>query len=435
MDYRGNYVPKKHGKLGYRIVVPFLLLLLAGCLMIYTFYKPSQQEVDTSLNVCKMNHRETRSLITRLEKERSEEGTESLVFSDYGQYGETLGFYQNQYKPGTRDPFNGKTVFLNNVCSDEESTYLMGVDLDSKIPLEFLEDGFYEVELLSGLTRSRLVSEEKIDDTVYTISRNGRSKKIRIFANSALFDFEEHKILNENVLYLEVSSDDEHEKYDIAIDPSGLTLYNDGVTNYGNQYNGVVEADEMYDVALKLKEKLEAKGLRVLVLRDNETPINVFGEDGRIAKGYEADAKYYIQLNLLYSGYKSDVGATMIYSNFSSNRIATSIMKALNEQTSLKASNYSSGHNIDGVYRTQLVDNLDLMNIIRETGGKFTGAGINEDFKELNGFAKDIRKGMQTVVVEYGYLNDDETFATWKNEKEAIIEATYEGILSGLGIE
>ncbi len=63
------------------------------------------------------------------------------------------------------------------------------------------------------------------------------------------------------------------------------------------------------------------------------------------------------------------------------------------------------------------------------------GAGINEDFKELNGFAKDIRKGMQTVVVEYGYLNDDETFATWKNEKEAIIEATYEGILSGLGIE
>ena len=125
----------------------------------------------------------------------------------------------------------------------------------------------------------------------------------------------------------------------------------------------------------------------------------------------------------------------MIYSNFSSNRIATSNMKALNEQTSLKASNYSSGHNIDGVYRTQLVDNLDLMNIIRETGGKFTGAGINEDFKELNGFAKDIRKGMQTVVVEYGYLNDDETFATWKNEKEAIIEATYEGILSGLGIE
>ena len=75
------------------------------------------------------------------------------------------------------------------------------------------------------------------------------------------------------------------------------------------------------------------------------------------------------------------------------------------------------------------------MNIIRETGGKFTGAGLHPDFVELSGFAEEYRKGMQVVVVEYGYLNDDDTYNTWLNEKDSIIQATYEGILAGIGIK
>lgn len=125
----------------------------------------------------------------------------------------------------------------------------------------------------------------------------------------------------------------------------------------------------------------------------------------------------------------------MIYSNFSSNRLASAIMKKITEQTSLVNSNFSSGNNMEGVYKTQLVDNMDLMDIIRETGGKFTGAGLHEDYAQLNTLGLNYRKGMQTVVVEYGYLNDLATFNTWQAEKEAIINATYEGILVGVGIE
>ena len=41
---------------------------------------------------------------------------------------------------------------------------------------------------------------------------------------------------------------------------------------------------------------------------------------------------------------------------------------------------------------------------------------------------------MQTVSIDYGYINDDFTYDTWVNQKEAIIEATAEGILKGLRI-
>lgn len=404
------------------------------------FYKTLNKDqgiVDNGLAVCNMSQKETRKLIKGRETDRKENKGQSIVFSDYGQYGETLGFYQNPYQTGERDPFNGKTVFLYNMCTDEDSSYLMGVDLDMKIPLEYLEDGFYELELLNGLVRSRLTSENVIDDQVHTITRNGVSKTIRILSDKTLFDNDTEKILEENVLYLEVKSNQEKPKdvYDIVLDPSGLTLYEDGSVNYGSQFNGLVESKEMYDVALEVKALLEEKGLSVLIARDDKTAINVFGDKGRIAKGYDAQAKYYIQLNLLYSGYKSDKGATMLYSNFASNRLASSIMKSLNAKTSLLPSNFSSGNNMDGVYQTRMVEGMDFMNIIRETGGKFTSSGIKEEFSELMGFSKDYRKGMQIVVIEYGYLNDDQTFNTWINEKDAIIKATYEGIIQGLGIE
>ena len=436
MDYRGNYVPKKQRKLGYRIVVPFSLLIIAIGLMVYSSFNNKEGIIDQSLTICKMSNKETRTLINSLEKKREEAGIANITFADYGQYGETLGLYKNPYEVNVRDPFNGKTVFLNNVCSGEESTYLMGVELDSKIPLEFLDDGFYEVELLNGLERTRLISETLIDDVVHTISRNGITKRIRILANKELFDFEDTKVLNDNVLYFEVSTDDsEINKFDIVLDPSGLTKYQDGTTNYGHAYKGLIEAEEMYDVAIEVKKILEEQGLKVLVSRDNVSAINAFGEGGRVYNGYEVEAKYYLQLNLMYSGHPNDVGATMLYSNFSSNRFASAMMKSLTDSTSLKPSNFSSKNNIDGVYQTRKVDNMDYMNIIRETGGKFTAAGVKDDFAVLNAFARDIRKGMQVVVVEYGYMNDEATFNTWKNEKDAIIQATANGILVGLGIK
>ena len=429
-SYKGSYIPKER-KVSYKIVVPFLLLMMVVIFMVYQKYNPQKQIQDESITMCRMSAQKTRNTVKKLEV------VETVIFNDYGQYGETLGIYQEPYEIGKKDPFVGKTFYLRNICSKDEYSFLMGINLDAKIPIELLDNGFYEVEILSGLTRQRLVSEEVINHQFTSMIRNNEQKEINFYADKNLFDGENEKdILDDNYLFIEVKNIEvDPESYDVILDPGALKIKEDGKVDYGYHRNELTESKEMYDLALGVEKILTDKGLRVKIIRDNIKPINTHGVGGRIEKAYNLKAKYYFDFNLYFSFYKPDSGMTILYSNYASNNLANSLMTSLNSKTDLPVSNFTSRNNIQGVYKPRTIESLDNRDVIRETGGRFLGAGVLHDFSDTNSFAKDVRNTMQTVSIDYGYINDDFTYDTWVSQKEAIIEATAVGILKGLRID
>ncbi|WP_342621370.1 N-acetylmuramoyl-L-alanine amidase [Erysipelothrix sp. P66] len=428
MDFKSNYVPKERKRANYKIVVPFILLVGLLVYAVYDLYKPANQEMDSHFSICKTDFVQTQEILAHLEHQPP------IDLNDYGIYGQTLGLYNKSYTVHEQDPFDGKTVFLNNLCKNEESVYMMNVDLDNKIPMEMLEDGFYQIKILEGLKQLSLRSDNKIDDVFYSVSKDGYSKKIRIIADKDLFN-DDQEVMNDNYVFLEVSSvETPKENIDIVIDPAAFIEDENGNIDYGGQRSDLIESQEMYRTAEGIKTQLEAKGLTVMIARDDKLPKSLNGPDGRLKTAYDVGAKYYIQLRFPNSPYEGDKGATIMYSNFTSNKLATNIMKNIMNTTSLKPSIWSSGRSMDGVYHPEQVDGYDSIDSIREAGGRFTGAGsMNETYLELNQFASSSNKGMQSIVIEYGFMNDDETFKTWKQEHSKIVDATVAGILAELG--
>ncbi|WP_323611272.1 N-acetylmuramoyl-L-alanine amidase [Erysipelothrix enhydrae] len=429
MDFKSKYVPKERKRVNYKIVVPFILLLGLLFYAVYDLYKPTNQETDNHFSICRTDFIQTQELLSNLEHQPP------IDLNDYGIYGQTLGLYNKPYTIHEQDPFDGKTVFLNNLCKNEESVYMMNVDLDNKIPMEMLEDGFYQIKILEGLKQLSLRTDNKIDDVFYSVSKDGYSKKIRMIADMDLFNDDSKKVMNDNYVFLEVSSvETPKDNIDIVIDPVGLVEDENGNIDYGGQRSDIIESKEMYRTAEGIKTQLEAKGLTVMIARDDSKPKSLNGSDGRLKSAYDVGAKYYIQLRFPNSSYEGDKGTTIMYSNFTSNKLATNIMKNIMNATSLKPSIWSSGRSMDGVYHPEQIEGYDSIDSIREAGGRFTGAGtMDETYRELNQFASKSNKGMQSIVIEYGFMNDDRTFNTWKQEHSKIVDATVSGILAELG--
>ncbi len=425
--FKPNYVPKRREKVNYWRVVPFIVLLsfLTYFLLERYLFTDQNTEVPT-YSICNLSENETRSLL------KKREYPQTKIMKDYGLYGESLGLYAEAYNVLENDFFTGKTFFLTNLCHDEEAAYMMDQELDRKLPLTELENGFYELEVLDGLERYHLESEKTIKESFYTVSRSGYVKKATLHANKNLFKDEEGESLQpKNIVYLEieeVARPEDH--YDIALDPARLVELWEGFVDYGSNRDHLVEANAMYDFAEDVKSGLEDYGLKVGIVRSKDEPKDVNDEKGRIARAYQMKAKYYFHFAFPSSNFEHDQGVTVLYSSHSSNYPSTVMMKTLKENTSIQASHWTGPDDIDGVYPSSLDDGLDRRNEIRESGAKFTGAGLSG----YNDFAKNLRQGMQAIVIEYGYMSSDHDFKTWTTEYEAIVDATVKGIVKFLKI-
>ena len=82
-----------------------------------------------------------------------------------------------------QDLFAGKTVILRNVCSGLDFVYMMEKNADGQIPLEDLDEGFYQVFIMQDLKEKQLISAEKLHDTFYTVTRTTTNKKIELIAD------------------------------------------------------------------------------------------------------------------------------------------------------------------------------------------------------------------------------------------------------------
>ncbi|AMC93059.1 hypothetical protein AOC36_03425 [Erysipelothrix larvae] len=436
MMYRPNYVPKQKKKLNYKVVVPLVVLFALGMYIIVATLIKNETPQETGYAICGLNDYDSRKLLEKRQEEVLK-NMETLPMNDYGVYGESLTLYQNAFSFNTADPMIGRTVTLTNLCKPQEQfTFLFGSNLDMRIPLDTLPEGFYDVDVLADLKHYALVSDATLTDTFSTVVRDGLVNNATIHATQDLFDIGEEKVLNKNYVFLEVkSAQPAEEEYDIVLDPAGGSIQYNGTSDPGNTYGEFIERDEMYTAAVEIKSILESHGLRVLIARDNITPVNVFGAGGRIYDAYNFKAKYYIQLQLGTSGSSMDRGMMSLFSNHASNRLSTSIVNSLLRSTSLQTTPYDDGDNINGVFRTSSLSGFDYNDVVRETGGKFTGSGLlDEDFSELQGFAKDFRNGMYGITLLYGYLTDGDDYHVWSTEKDKIIEATAQGILDQLNI-
>lgn len=438
MVYQPRVVPRSRRRLKWRVIIPsFILVLLVGYILFNLLF-PKDLLIDTpSFVVCDYSYTKTQSVLNELQYD------EKIELKDYLFYGETLNIFNATYDINQADYFIGKTIKLRNICDSSEWVYMLGKNVDEQIPLENLPDGFYEIFVVDSLKEKRLVTSGELYDEFYTVRRNGLSKKIDLVADKDLLKEKDDSlpIMEDNYFFLNISTQsdeqDNPEIYDVYLDAAHNTIsYN--YVDKGRTVNNLVEADELYKVAVAVKGKLEAKGLHVLLSRENEdTVINQYGIEGRLNRAYKAQVKHYIELNLNFTTNEDTRGSRVIYSSYSSNRFATALFKSYISTPGLVPYGRQTSTNIAGVLSSSRTNNLDSYPVIREAGGRILSAGtISELAIEQNSeFNSNERKGIQSVSLELFFISNPLDVNVYQNDFDTIVNNIANGYLKYLGME
>ena len=431
MSYRTGYVPRKNKIQWKWVLLVFVVVLLSFSLLDFGL-KYQRKEAVNLYGICGLNDNATRNLIDQ------EKNENMMLIQDYLFYGETLNFYAEPYVLDQKDEMAGKTVILKNLCTQEDYMFILEQTIDGQIPIEDLEPGVYLGYIMKNTQPYLLYMNEKVSDEFYTVTRYGKNHKVTIKADSSCFNNKEDEqdYLEQGYLFIEVEEQEApDEVYDIVLDPGHFSYDAGNFLERGIQVKERTEAEETYRMAVALKEELEKLGLRVLVTRSSNTDIvNSYGLKGRLYKGYQAQAKYYIDIQMLSSSNASIRGTQVIYSSYSSNRFAATVYSSIIENTSLVST--ETGRNL-GILPSGRLDGFDGRMMIRESGGRILAAGnYSKKARDENGsFAAESRFGMQAIILEYGYMSNSTDMEIWDSELQEIAEATATGIARYLRID
>lgn len=413
------------------------MIVLSGYILFNLLF-PKELLIDTpSFVICDYSYTKTQSVLNELVYE------DKIELKDYLFYGETLNIYNNIYDINQADYFIGKTIKLRNICDNSEWVYMLGKNADEQIPLENLPNGFYELFVVDSLKEKRLITSSELYDEFYTVRRNGLNKKIDLISDKDLLKEKEDSlpIMDENYFFIQVTDqtleNDNSEVYDVYLDAAHNTeSYN--FVDKGRTVNNLVEANELYRITLAVKEKLEEKGLKVLLARENEdSVINQYGIDGRLYKAYQANVKHYIEFNLNFTTNEETRGSRIIYSSYSSNKFATALFKSFISTPGLVPYGRQTSTNIAGVVASSRYNNLDSYPVIREAGGRILSAGTISDLaiEQNSEFNKDERKGIQSVSLEVFFISSPLDVNVYQNEFDQMVNNIVNGYLKYLGME
>lgn len=414
------------------IVFGFILATLMG-LFVYGALQKTDDTLKRQFTICDQSLSKTQALFETMRFESS------LSFNDYLIYGETLNLFANPYQLGQTDPFVGKTLVLKNLCDGYEWVYMLEKNIDGQIPLELLPKGFYEVYIVEDLQRKRLVSSEDIMLNFYPIQREDEVLEITLMA-SKTYGYEDELIaLEDRYFFLDVhdlEARDHSEIYDVVIDPAHSTFVNGSIERGRSAYN-LIEANETLRLALLLKEDLEEAGLKVYLTRDDhEDVLDLYGLDGRLHHAYLSHAKYYIELNMMYSTNEEIRGASIYYSRYTSNRFATLVFKSYLSDTELIARGTGSAGNIDGVKVAPSYEGYDAIPVIRESGGRILGAGTMSEASSVNAsFNEYARIGLQSLSLDLIHLSNIEDVEYFSAHMDQLSTNLSLGILDFLRIK
>lgn len=433
------YAPRKRNfKVKWNVMLPLLLLcalvIYAGTSVLF-----QKEETKEKFTVCGFTADKTASVLNK-------KSADTMSFRDYLYYGESLGLYEKTYSPLNKDTTSGKSIVLHNVCDDSEVTMTMGDTVDQKIVLQDIKEGFYEVSVIDNLVKKRVVFADKVQENTFsTIARNGKVQDISLIADADLLA-DQNITMDQNYMFLNVTSKDVTEdQIDVLIDPYGMNIDLQTVPDPGNQANGLVENNEMYEAAELLKKELETYGLRVAITKSSKDEvIATYGEKGRLAKGYEKHAKYYLLLRFNANALStSSSGMEIWHSAYSSGSLARTIMYHMEEDGVVEASALNYDHyNWPGIASSNMaigrLDNEQIydMNLqLRESGGRATlAARYSETSSEENkSFAN--ADGMQGVELDFGYITNDKDASNWKNNKEKIIASCAKAFANAINLK
>lgn len=404
------------------IIVVFLLVIVAA---VFYYFSQATEPLKVTYPVCDLSQEE----IT--EKFHNYHYSEKVVMEDYFFYGETLSMFEDTYNIDKKDSLLGKTIVLENVCTNKEYFYLIDEDVDGQIPLNQLPEGIYEVFVNVDLIKKRVVTTDQLKDEINLVRRNDKIKSVELISDKNIFDDSEHKnYLNNNYLFVNVKNTNKVIKdYDVVLDPAHGTNVTGWHDEFGVQVSDMLAADELYAMANTIKAELEDAGLKVLLTRNSEKEIvNVYGEEGRLARAYASDAKYYVELGW---GSGEEGGFRIYNSAFSSIQFAGSIANHLMLETNIKPQSSS------GIFVPRLYNGLDGIMTIREIGGKaLSAATVSEKAVTGNSsFALDNRHGLEAISIEYISANNNQQVKAWKDNKEDYAKETAAAIINFLDMD
>ncbi len=271
------------------------------------------------------------------------------------------------------------------------------------------------------------------DTTYYGISDDNVSKKF-VITDESKYD--------SMAINISKSTD---EVYDIVIDPGH------GGTDVGACYNKKCETDYTLELSKLLKEDLEDAGFKVVLTRTKEEWVDKYGEDGRVTKAYESNAKMLISIHLNSSEVAQN-GFELYTSNNIGYTFARDLVLALDEVSDLTYS-YNSFKKVESGIYTRTFARTDLNNLqteaeendfepfdvslntnyyfmIRETGGYMTGAYVDgRDGNDANPYV-DSNVGLESYILELGYITSQTDLDYIDNYKEEYMASVSDTLTS-----
>lgn len=425
-------VPRKTIRINKKVVIPLLVLVvLLGYVGITWLLRPKTPPVPLK-SICELSHQKSRELFVDREYENL------IEVNDYFAYGETLNLFNEVYELQTPDLFVGKTIVLVNLCDQNERVYMIERNVDGQLPLEDLPHGFYEIYIMHNLARHRLFAPQLMDERFTTIRRGEDTKQVRLLADAFLLENNRdgNPTFDRNYAFLEVSPIElDDQVFDIMIDP-GHSNKDNGWLDLGLQANGLVEAEETYKMALALKAEFEKYNLKVGITRDEDEVVNTYNIDGRLHRGYQSQAKYYLEVQMVGNNNPEVYGTQIVYSSYASPKLPATLLKHLVENTNLQATNIKGTGNIAGVVPTIRVNGFDGNMVIRESGGQaLAAATYSEKSKENEAFAFENKRGMQTISIEYIYITHPKSAQEWVKNYETYAKETVLGFMKYADVE
>ncbi len=257
---------------------------------------------------------------------------------------------------------------------------------------------------------SLLSYEQDLDINFNTITRNNKVNPIKLSTDEDLLTITKGA---------GVADDSE---LDILIDAG-----HGGDVGASSIDGNILETDLNLSVATYLANDLTDLGYNVELTRTDDTipgggcdnNYDSYCTGGRVTQAYDKNAKLVISIhhNTLGLGYEGDQSGYEVYSSvYSSHKLATEISSEL--VTISTPSSRVDGYISEGVYTNSYTDisnpllEQDYMYIIRETGGIATNS-TNQYNKPNN----ELPRGAETVLIELGYLDNDEDLAHISDEE------------------
>lgn len=323
---------------------------------------------------------------------------------------------------------------------------------------DYINDGFYLDNLENGyynlFLRSTSFDEEGnniykyyplnnntgYDKTIYYTMSN-YNKKITI-----KYDDEY------STIGVVVKNNKDSNVYDIVLD-AGHGGKDPGATKYGYS-----ETDFTLDIALKVKEKLEASGIRVKLTRDADTltdeeRLPEYGVHGRAVIPGEVKAKYLFSFHLNSSNYTSVNGLevyTPVKINYDFSKL---LVNNIITNTGLGFSRNNVNKVYDGIYsRTftskevedsindyvenslipyDITTDTNYYYIIRETGGIVTGAYVDDRNPNIiSNPNTSTNTGTEAYLLELGYITNKSDLNNMKNNMDKYVDAVVNSILT-----